>query len=907
MGIARRLSSWSVLVVLLAGALTALPAADAAPTMRASTRPMVSTISADEGPVAGGTRVRLVGRHLSGVTTVRFGGARAEFVVKSARRLVAVSPPHGTGPVRLTVRAPSGRASVTFTYRSPTTPPPPPTVLAVHGVAPVSGGATGGTDVLVSGPGVGAATQISFGGVLGSALRPAGADQVVVRTPAHEPATVDVRVTAPTGTSAPNDAARFTFTRPVECPAAAAVSSFWPEDSPEAGGQVVHVFFDRPLVGVTGVTFGGVPATGLQVLPSGGGVDVTTPAHAQGVVDLQVQSACGTTPVTDRTKFTFRPAPATVTEVSPSEGLAAAGQRLTLTGTGFTGATSVRFGDRDGTDLQVLSATKLQVTTPALAPDTYHPAVVTLAGAGYGASYVVVPPPVVSRVDPDHGPTGGGQRVTVTGHAFAHLDGVRAVLFGGVAGTDVQVSSDTQLTVTAPPHAAGQVDVQVRTAAGTSHADLGYDAFSYETPLDTVGTATPVPGAEVEAVSCATAGSCFAVGHERGVYDSGAGAGLVEHWSAGSWTPVSVPVPESGGRRAEFHDVDCPTATFCAAVGGYVGTNYYQPFVATWDGTTWRTQVVALPAQVAEAVGAQVACTDDARCVARVSGVRLSGTTLDGQVLLTYDAGRWATIQVSTPDPVVLEDVACSAHACTLVGSAKRDVYTPSYPVTIQGAGTSWTTTAVGTPADRAANGSATLFAVACPADGSCLAAGTYGRTSTSGQETLPTPFAASLAAGRWTPRSLASTAVADSATYIYDVACGPSVDDCTLVGSLSGRQALVVRVAAGQVTTTAFSPPNADLVHPYADLDHVVCAAAGHCAAVGWYATAGGLRALYVQLAGGQVTRATQPPAPTDGSTIDELVQGLALDPAGTAVALWQYRTSTTTTGYLVRDLPLG
>lgn len=61
-------------------------------------------------------------------------------------------------------------------------------------------------------------------------------------------------------------------------------------------------------------------------------------------------------------------------------------------------------------------------------------------------------------VEPNEGPAAGGTQVTITGN---NLEGVTAVTFGGVAGTDFDGSTagDGVITVVTPAHAAGAVDV----------------------------------------------------------------------------------------------------------------------------------------------------------------------------------------------------------------------------------------------------------------------------------------------------------------------------------------------------------------------------------------------------------------------------------------------------------------
>jgi len=86
--------------------------------------------------------------------------------------------------------------------------------------------------------------------------------------------------------------------------------------------------------------------------------------------------------------------------------------------------------------------------------------------------------PVVSSVSPASGPTSGGTTVTIDG---VNLAGATAVHFGTVGSPSFNVTSDTSVTATAPPHAAGTVDVTVTSPRGTS-ATSPADQFSYRTP-----------------------------------------------------------------------------------------------------------------------------------------------------------------------------------------------------------------------------------------------------------------------------------------------------------------------------------------------------------------------------------------------------------------------------------------
>jgi trimeric autotransporter adhesin len=53
-----------------------------------------------------------------------------------------------------------------------------------------------------------------------------------------------------------------------------------------------------------------------------------------------------------------------VTGINPTSGAAGGGDAVAVTGTGFTGATSVLFGSVPGTNLTVVNDTQLTVTSP---------------------------------------------------------------------------------------------------------------------------------------------------------------------------------------------------------------------------------------------------------------------------------------------------------------------------------------------------------------------------------------------------------------------------------------------------------------------------------------------------------------------------------------------------------------
>ncbi len=94
--------------------------------------------------------------------------------------------------------------------------------------------------------------------------------------------------------------------------------------------------------------------------------------------------------------------------------------------------------------------------------------------------------PSITAINPTSGPLAGGTSVTITGSLFT---GATAVKFGANNATAFTVNSDTQITATSPPGAAGVVDVTVTTGSGTSGLGAS-DQFTYGAVS---GPSSPVP------------------------------------------------------------------------------------------------------------------------------------------------------------------------------------------------------------------------------------------------------------------------------------------------------------------------------------------------------------------------------------------------------------------------------
>jgi serine/threonine-protein kinase len=201
-----------------------------------------------------------------------------------------------------------------------------------------------------------------------------------------------------------------------------------------------------------------------------------------------------------------------VTGVSPASGSTMGGTTVTITGTGLSGATVVRFGGVAGT-VTADSATQLTVTSPpstgitttavitagsgaqitATGAGTVDIAVTTPAGTSHPTAAdhytYTAPRPAVTGLAPDGGTTAGGTTVSIAGTGLA---GATSVRFGTGAAI-ITADSSTQITVTSPP-GTGTVPITVTTPAGTSQISDA-DHYAYTTrPKLTQSISFTAPG-----------------------------------------------------------------------------------------------------------------------------------------------------------------------------------------------------------------------------------------------------------------------------------------------------------------------------------------------------------------------------------------------------------------------------
>ncbi len=305
-----------------------------------ATAPTASALSPNGGPIAGGTSVTVTGTNfVAGRTSVTIGGTvipAASVTVASETSLTFSTPARAAGNVAVTVTNPAGTSAAVpggFTYA------PAPTA---SGMTPGAGPIAGGTAVTVTGTNF---VVGSTGVTIGSATVPASsvtvnsASSLTFNTPAHAAGNVAVTVTALGGTSSAVPGGFAYFGVPT-------IGSLSPDRDAMAGGANVTVTGTWFVPGSTEVLIDGVavPTGNINsVTPTT--VSFLAPAHAAGNFSLAIRTPYGTSDLWPN-GFSYV-GPPVVNAISPGAGPTSGGTQVVITGGGFMGANSVKFGTVD--------------------------------------------------------------------------------------------------------------------------------------------------------------------------------------------------------------------------------------------------------------------------------------------------------------------------------------------------------------------------------------------------------------------------------------------------------------------------------------------------------------------------------------------------------------------------------
>ena len=256
--------------------------------------PVITAISPDRGSIVGGESVSILGLQLTTVTSVVFRFScdceldktcEFEATIESVSdAAVSILTPTGTedcpnprGAVDVVVNTAIGSTEKPAGYTFVELPPAP----ELGPATPNRGSASGGDTILIRGRNLALTRTVTFGGTP-AAIAASEDTRLYVVTLPHDPGTVDLQVTTPSGTAtAPN---AFTYViRPQ-------IQRLSPAQGTIAGGETVTIF-GVGLENPSQVLFGVEEATIAS--SDQGQITVVTPANAEGPADVIVTTAGG--------------------------------------------------------------------------------------------------------------------------------------------------------------------------------------------------------------------------------------------------------------------------------------------------------------------------------------------------------------------------------------------------------------------------------------------------------------------------------------------------------------------------------------------------------------------------------------------------------------------------------------
>ncbi|WP_287128547.1 BPSS1187 family protein [Candidatus Cyanaurora vandensis] len=511
--------------------------------------PVVTSLTPTTGPV--GTITTITGTGFMGTTGVRFNGVAVPFTVVSDSQLTArITSGTNTGTLSVTTAAGTAETNLKFKV-----------LAALTGFTPDSGPV--GTVITLTGTGFTEAIKVSVGLVDVSSFT-INSDTRITATVAPETPAGFVRVTIPVGIATASVEKFTVITAPK-------ITSF----SPAAGlvGTVVTVK-GSDFVGTTQVLLNGAP-TSFDVRSSTS-IGMTVPTGAT-TGRITVINAAGS--ATSTTNFQVYPKPV-VTSFTPTTG--PVGTQMTITGSGFTGATDVSVGYEAVSSFQVNSDTRITATiSPGIDQGLIR--VTNPVTTGTSAdSFTVIQPPVLNSFSPLVGIV--GTTVKLNG---AELGTTTRVTFNGVTAT-FTITSGTQVQAVVPVGATtGTITLTNPAGSVTSTMSFGVYAVpvisEFSPTTGPVGTVVTITGSGFNG----TTGVTFARNAVRSFTvnsNTKITATVADDTNTGS-IRVSNPVGTAVSAE-EFTVIDPPTLTSVNPTAGLVGDTV--TLAGTNLGTTTR-------------------------------------------------------------------------------------------------------------------------------------------------------------------------------------------------------------------------------------------------------------------------------------------------------------------------------
>jgi hypothetical protein len=450
----------------------------------------------------------------------------------------------------------------------------------------------------------------------------------------------------------------------------------------------------------------------------------------------------------------------------------------------------------------------------------------------------------------------------------------------GVAGCQGHASSPAAARSAAQAAASGAVQpaapggaAQPAAPSGTPLSALAWSAGRAPLPADTDG----VSGQYVvlDDVSCPAVGHCVAVGIDRASTGSGdVYQGLAETLAGGTWSPAAIPDVSSPNLPLSLSAVSCPAQGSCVAVGfAESSAKVGVPVMERLSAGRWDPVTPPRPGDASTSGGdllTDISCPAVNWCVA--VGWYLNAGGHHAVYADTLADGTWTAASVPLPPDAAPEQgtdravtyltaVSCTGIGACVASGQYRGTSGGSLPFTATLSNGTWTAAAAPLPGDAAATSQfAGLWALKCPAPGTCVAGGHYLNHSGQARYLIDT-----LSGGTWTASAapLPPGAAADQkwsqdqATVIGGLGCA-SASLCVATAdylTTDNEIVPVIETLSGGTWTAASVPLPADAAPAsgqgsYAYLMLATCPAPASCLTVGSYPAQDGTIAGLVETA---------------------------------------------------------
>lgn len=384
--------------------------------------PAITAFSPDTAAM--GDTVTITGTHFENASLVSFGNIGANFSVIDSATIKAVVSSGASGNV--SVVSAGGTATLGgFTHKGP----------SISSISPTTAGK--GDTVIINGTNFTDITGVSFGGVPAAAFTVISPVKIIAIVGTGSSGIVTVTNALGLGTIA-----GFNHPGPF-------ITSFTPNYGGPASKAPISIYGNN-FTGTTFVSFGGVSAASFKVVSST--LITAVPSNAVSG-DVVVKTALG---IATKPGFIWAAAPV-ISSISPlSQKMFG---QVTISGSGFYGVDSVKFGGKRAAYFTTLSPTTIAAQ---VSDGSSGDISIWTAGGSTKIGGFVYSNPVLSSVQPTFATA--GQTVTIYG---SKLDSVKTVTFGYTTAAAFKIISSTQISVVLRAGYAGDITVSGPTGSAT--------------------------------------------------------------------------------------------------------------------------------------------------------------------------------------------------------------------------------------------------------------------------------------------------------------------------------------------------------------------------------------------------------------------------------------------------------